>query len=123
MEKNTELLWALVAVSVECPITQQPADASNYSAVLHGARAMCARDGCGYLAQNLIAALAHPKKRGLIGALNDIRDEIGEEPPKRRDFNEALKIMARDAENPGDDFHEASKVVRHFLNRDIGRRP
>jgi hypothetical protein len=72
--------------------------------------------------KNVVDALASPKRRGLIGAIEDIRDEIGEEDPEPDDLLEALTVMVRDIEPRGKAFLKASQVVRVFLTQPVGPR-
>jgi hypothetical protein len=121
MERNTVLLWSLVAVAAEWAITQQRGTGDTaYGAAANDARAMCARYDQGsttYLAKNLVDALASPERRGLVGALEDIRDEIAEVPPERDDSRKAVNAMISHMDKGGEEFIEATKVVRVFLNR------
>jgi hypothetical protein len=127
MDRNTVLLWSLIAASVEWASRhRRDADQLAYAKVANDAKEECAQydpRSTAYLAKNLVDALASPKRRGLIGAIEDIRDEIGEEDPEPDDLLEALTVMVRDIEPRGEAFLKASQVVRVFLTQPVGRKP
>jgi hypothetical protein len=124
MERNTALLWALVAESVSWA-SRQPhdySDAAHYARVENDARAKSHAGSTTYLAKNLVDALASLERRGLVGALEDIKDEIGEVSPAPSELREALNVMVTEFGTGSDAFIKASRVVRVFLNLDVGRK-
>ena len=95
--------------------------------VANEARIRCARydpntaDVVRYLAKGLVDALASPSRRGLIGILDDIKNQIGETPPVWSDVKKALQDMCAHIDRGGQTYDEASKLVRHYLTQPIGR--
>ena len=128
MDKNTALLWSLLAEAAEWAGRQQREEPdSAFAAAANEARIRCARydpntaDVVRYLAKGLVDALASPGRRGLIGILDDIKNQIGETPPVWSDVKKALQDMCAHIDRGGQTYDEASKLVRHYLTQPIGR--
>jgi hypothetical protein len=127
MDKNTALLWSLLAEAAEWATRQQRGVADRFAAVANDARAQCAQfdpntaEVVRYLARGLVEALASPNRRGLTSILDDIKNQIGEAPPAWGDVKKALQDMCAHMEGGGDTFEQASKVVRFYLTRPVGR--
>jgi hypothetical protein len=126
MNKNTALLWYLLAEAAEWA-TKQQRETDKLAAVANDARAQCAQYDPNnapvihHLAKGLVEALASPDRRGLTGFLDDIKSEIGETPPVWGDVKTALQDMCNHIESGGERFDQASKVVRFYLTRPIER--
>jgi hypothetical protein len=68
------------------------------------------------------ASVSSPDRRGLTDALEDIRAKIGDTPPTREAFYEAVKTMNFQIENGGGDneaFARSAKTVRRYLNKPL----
>jgi hypothetical protein len=75
-----------------------------------------------HLARELVQALASPDRRGLTDTLEDIRSKIGDTPPTREAFHEAVKTMNFQIENGGGDneaFARSARTVPRYLNKPL----
>jgi hypothetical protein len=122
MENNIALLWSLLAESAEWAIRQTPRN-DALAGVANDAREQVIQNTTvQHLARELVQALASPDRRGLTDTLEDIRSKIGDTPPTREAFYEAVKTMNFQIENDGGDneaFARSARTVRRYLNQPL----
>jgi hypothetical protein len=122
MEDNIALLWSLLAESAEWAIRQTPSN-NALAGVANDAREQVIQNTTAqHLARELVQALASPDRRGLTDTLEDIRSKIGDTPPTREAFHEAVKTMNFQIENGGGDneaFARSARTVRRYLNKPL----
>jgi hypothetical protein len=125
MEDNTALLWYLLSTIAQWAIgPHQRMDGTiTVAEMIEYAKTQASTSSTEtplYLAHQLVQALASPERRGLTDTLEDIESKIGEEPPTREAFFEAVKTMNFQLENGGGDnesFARPARTVRRYLNK------
>jgi hypothetical protein len=112
MDDNTALLWSLLAESAEWAM-KQGQDAPDGAARIATDARQHSTPLTAVLARNLVHALTSEGCRGLIDAIEDIKDEIKEAPPDEAAVQKALQDMLE----PDINYATACKVLRRYLNR------
>jgi hypothetical protein len=123
MENNTALLWYLLStIAEQWAIRGQRMDGTITVAEMieHAKKQGQTSDTATplHLAHELVQALASPDRRGLTDALEDILSKIGEAPPSKADFDQAIGIMNQRDGDPAT-FRRATKTVRRYLNQPL----
>jgi hypothetical protein len=117
MDNSTVLLWSLLAEIAEWATRQRLSKTSSaYAEIANDAR-QHSTPLTNVLAKNLVDALANPNHRGLIDALEDIKNEVRESPPDQATVRAALEDMLSLGDRGGTAYDRACRVVRYYLNR------
>jgi hypothetical protein len=127
MDDNTALLWYLLSKIAQWATNphQRMDGTITVAAMMEYAKAQPPTSNTNvplYLAHDLVQALASPDRRGLTDTLKDILIKIGEAPPSKADFYQAIGIMNQRITNGDGDqaaFERAIKTVRRYLNRPL----